>query len=150
MTQDFQVSLRGSRPDDREFFHHARCAAFDRYFDPLRGTPEEDEWRTSSDKDFDELPIQIIEQSGSPIGYLCVLHEEDHDFVKEIALVPEAQARGLGSEIICAVIRDPLARNVLVRLSVWNDNPARCLYERLGFRVYGVEGSRIKMEWRPT
>jgi ribosomal protein S18 acetylase RimI-like enzyme len=34
-----------------------------------------------------------------------------------------------------------------LRLSVRETNPARRLYERLGFRVTRVEPPRIKMEW---
>lgn len=41
------------------------------------------------------------------------------------------------------------ARGLPVRLSVLVNNPARRLYERLGFRVSSIEHPRVKMEWRP-
>jgi len=38
-------------------------------------------------------------------------------------------------------------RGVPVRLSVLVNNPARRLYECLGFRVTRIEHARVKMEW---
>jgi ribosomal protein S18 acetylase RimI-like enzyme len=40
-------------------------------------------------------------------------------------------------------------RGLPVRLSVLDNNPARRLYGRLGFRITSVEPPRMKMEWRP-
>jgi ribosomal protein S18 acetylase RimI-like enzyme len=73
----------------------------------------------------------------------------DHDFLDVIALSPEAQRRGIGSQLIRELMEDARARGVPMRLSVLLNNPARGLYERLGFRVTRVEHPRIKMQWSP-
>jgi ribosomal protein S18 acetylase RimI-like enzyme len=144
------IRLRPLRPDDRDFYYRARRAAFKSYFDEIRGSDEEEEERARADRQLDELPIQIIEQAGSRIGYICVLHEEDHDFIKEIALVPEVQGRGIGSQVIRDVMKSANMRGVSVRLSVRADNPARRVYEQLGFQLSRIDHPRIKMEWRPA
>jgi len=90
-----------------------------------------------------------VEEDGSPIGYTCVRREDDHDFIEEIALLPDAQGRGIGSKLIRDVIASAGARGVCVRLSVRTNNRARRLYERLGFPVSRIEEPRVKMEWRP-
>jgi ribosomal protein S18 acetylase RimI-like enzyme len=100
-----------------------------------------------ADREFTKLPIQIIESGSSAIGYLCVLQREDHAFLDEIALAPEWQGRGIGSSLIRRVMNDVATRGVPLRLSVLSNNPARRLYERLGFRVTSIEHPKVKMEW---
>ena len=141
------IRLRPARPDDREFFFTTRRAALGPYAEELWGWDDARQ-RSLADKEFDELPIEIIEESGTPIGYLCVLHQADHDFIDEVALLPEAQGRRIGSSLVEDIMRGASDRGLPVRLSVLVNNPARRLYERLGFRVTAIEHSRVKMEWR--
>jgi hypothetical protein len=84
------VRLRGASDADRDFFFAVRRAAFRSYVEELWGWDEAQQ-RRWSDRDFQELPIQIIESHGEGIGYLCVLHEADHDYLDELALLPEAR-----------------------------------------------------------
>jgi ribosomal protein S18 acetylase RimI-like enzyme len=142
------IRLRPARPEDREFFFTTRRAALGPYADELWGWDDAHQ-RSLADKEFDELPIRIIEESGTPVGYLCVLHQANHDFIDEVALLPEAQGRGIGSSLVTDIMSAASDRGLPVRLSVLVNNPARRLYERLGFRVSSIEHSRVKMEWRP-
>ena len=142
------LTLRPLRPIDRAFFRSARRAAFRRYIDAM--TPSEAAADAEkAERLVVELPFQLIEEDGAPVGYLCVIPEEDHDLLKEIALDPGAQGRGIGARVVRGVQEGAAARGVGVRLSVREDNPARRLYERLGFRITRVEPPRIKMEWLP-
>lgn len=138
--------LRPACPADREFFFSTREAAFRPYLEAISGWDEAHQ-RALADREFTGLPIQIIESGASAVGYLCVLHQEGHDFLDEIALLPEWQGRGLGSSLIGMVMNDAARRGVPLRLSVLFNNPALGLYERLGFRVTIVEHPRVKMEW---
>ncbi len=123
-----------------------RRAAFKPYVDEIWGWDDAHR-RPLAEREFDELPVEIIEERGTPVGYLCVLREEDHDFIDEIALLPEAQGRGIGSALVRDVTQAAGDRGVPVRLSVLVNNPARRLYECLGFRVTRIEHARVKMEW---
>ena len=143
-----EVRLRPARREDREFFFAARRAAFKPYVDEIWGWNDARQ-RSQAEREFDELPVEIIEERGEPVGYICILHEEDHDFFDEIALLPEAQGRGIGTALVRDVMQAAEARGVPVRLSVLANNPARRLYESLGFRVTRVEHPRVKMEWLP-
>jgi ribosomal protein S18 acetylase RimI-like enzyme len=95
------------------------------------------------------LPFAIVETAGKAIGYVSVVASDDHDLVHELAVLPQSQGRGIGTAVIRGVQDDARRRGVPVRLSVHDDNPARRLYERLGFAVTDVDGMRVKMEWRP-
>jgi ribosomal protein S18 acetylase RimI-like enzyme len=141
------IRLRPARAEDREFFFTTRRAALGPYVQELWGWDEAHQ-RSLADREFDELPVEIIEERGRPVGYLCILRKVDHDFIDEVALLPEAQGRGLGSSLVRDVMVAASERGVPVRLSVLVNNPARRLYERLGFRVSSIEHPRVKMEWR--
>jgi ribosomal protein S18 acetylase RimI-like enzyme len=132
------IALRDARPDDFAFFYATRQACFAAY---VTGAWDE----AVHAAEFAEMTLQIVEDDGTPIGYLAVKREPDHWFVEEIALV--AQNTGLGTRLLRAVMDGARAAGLPLRLSVREGNPARRLYERLGFRVARVEAPRIKMEW---
>ena len=134
--------LRPATEDDREFFWANRRDGFL----PLVPDWEDPAMRAQADREFDELPVQIVEESGERIGYLCVLDRGDHLWLDEIVLVEEARGRGIGTALVEQVIADADARGVPVRLGVLEHNPARRLYERLGFRVVHVDPPRVRME----
>jgi GNAT superfamily N-acetyltransferase len=88
--------------------------------------------------------FDIIERDG-PIGRLCVLEREDALRLVDIALLPEWRAKGIGA----GLIEDLKTRAKPIALSVTVVNPARRLYERLGFVERENDGMYVTMEWKP-
>ncbi|WP_395705696.1 GNAT family N-acetyltransferase [Casimicrobium huifangae] len=78
---------------------------------------------------------QIIEQGEQAVGVLKVVRNAAHWELSQVQLMPALQGRGIGSRIIGSVVSDALAAEVSVRLHVLRANPARKLYQRLGFVV---------------
>ncbi len=58
-------------------------------------------------------------------------------FLANIEILPDYQGRGLGAAIIHGIIAEADAHHLPVRLQVLKINPARRLYERLGFVITG-------------
>jgi ribosomal protein S18 acetylase RimI-like enzyme len=146
---DLSVSLRPVAPGDAAFFYTARRDGFRDYSEAAFGPWRDDIQRGHAARDVAELPFEIVEQRGAPIGYLLVLREPDHLFLDEIALVPAARRRGLGSELVRVVMARARDAGLPLRLSVLFNNPAQRLYARLGFVVTHVEHPRVKMAWTP-
>ncbi len=142
------VELRPAAEADRGFFFATRRAGFRALVEELGGWDDGAE-RAKADREFDELPVRIVEVAGERVGYVAVLDEPDHVSLDEVVLVPHAQNRGLGTELVRGVLGDAAARGVPVRLSVLVNNPARRLYERLGFQVAQIDHPRVRMEWSP-
>ena len=117
------------------------------YAEQAFGPWDDDRQRASADKDFDELPVEIVEREGAPIGYQIILRHDDHWFLDEIALVTAARGCGIGRGLVEAVMAAARAAGQPLRLSVLECNPAQRLYARLGFRVSRLEPPRVKMEW---
>ena len=140
------LTLRAPSADDRDFFFETRRDGFRTYAEQVFGPWDDDKHRGFASRDFDELPVEIIEEDGQRIGYQIVLRHADHWFLDEIALVAAARGRGLGTELVMAIVGAARAAQMPLRLSVLYVNPAQRLYERLGFRVTHVEHPRVKME----
>lgn len=62
-----------------------------------------------------------------------------------IALQPAYRGQGIGTELLTHLLDDAAAYYPALSLSVSPDNPARRLYERLGFVTIGKEGDSLIM-----
>ena len=58
-------------------------------------------------------------------------------FLANLQILPEEQGHGLGTAIIKAILAQAYDEGISVSLQVLKVNPARHLYERLGFVVSG-------------
>lgn len=73
-----------------------------------------DEWFQS-----ERFAVSIIEDDdGTAIGALDVRDEDDHSYASRIAVLPEAQGRGVGT----AVMEDLIGRGRTTRLDVFTNN----------------------------
>ena len=70
---------------------------------------------------------------GAVVGYLDVENEGEFVALNNIRVAPSMQGRGLGGALVRRVIAEAVPKPVQLR--VLRVNPARRLYERLGFRV---------------
>jgi ribosomal protein S18 acetylase RimI-like enzyme len=134
--------------EDFEFLFDLTREALGPYVEEIWGW-RDDEQRAIQRRFYERGGIEILEEDGVAIGCLAVRRERDHVFLDRIALPPAAQNRGLGTELVREVMGEAAALALPVRLSVLSNNPARRLYERLGFRVTEIVEPRIRMEWRP-
>ena len=66
-----------------------------------------------------------------------------------IMLLPDYQKRGIGSALVRGLMVEAAGRRMAVRLSVLRPNPARQLYERLGFITTAQDAIRHEMRWNP-
>jgi ribosomal protein S18 acetylase RimI-like enzyme len=107
--------------------------------------PSESERRARVLVSFDCAEIILL--AGAPVGLLKVVRNPgDWDLV-QIQIVPEKQGRGFGSRILEQLLLDAAQARVSVSLSVLRTNPARKLYERLGFRIVGQNDHAYDMEF---
>jgi ribosomal protein S18 acetylase RimI-like enzyme len=89
---------------------------------------------------------QIVELGGAPIGCLNVVRSAEQLKLNRVLLLPSHQGRGLGSQLMRTLLRDADASRLPIRLRVLRVNPARRLYERLGFVVTGEIETHFLME----
>ena len=91
----------------------------------------------------------VIEREASPIGRLYVDHAEKGIHVIDVTLLTEWQGRGIGGDLLSGLLSEAAMTDQTVGLHVERENPARRLYQRLGFRVIRDKDVYLEMEWRP-
>jgi ribosomal protein S18 acetylase RimI-like enzyme len=98
---------------------------------------------------FAEAEWLIVERGGEAIGRLYLDKRDDLHRVIDISLVPAARGRGIGGAILTDVIAAADAQGKSVSIHVEMHNPARRLYDRLGFVTVADEGIYLRLE-RPA
>lgn len=93
---------------------------------------------------------QIVVAGGEDIGRLYVDRAREEIRLMEITLLPEYRGQGIGGRLVRALMDEAAASDRKVALHVEMDNPARHLYERLGFRPVKDQGIYTLMEWSVT
>jgi ribosomal protein S18 acetylase RimI-like enzyme len=78
--------------------------------------------------------FDIVESEGERIGRLYLAELGDELRIMDIALVPGARRRGIGTRLLQAVLARAQRQGRSVSIHVERDNPALALYQRLGFQ----------------
>ena len=83
---------------------------------------------------YKEATYQIIVYNKKSVGRLYLWETKNDIRVLDIALLPEYQGRGIGTEILSNIIKSARLKTKIVSLHVSQNNPAKNLYLRLGFK----------------
>jgi ribosomal protein S18 acetylase RimI-like enzyme len=101
-------------------------------------------------RNFVPATVRVIVVEGQDVGLLHVEREADALFLANLQILPDFQNRGLGSAVVRHVIEEARATGLGVRLQVLKSNqPARRLYERLGFEITQEGGMHDQMRLSP-
>ena len=92
---------------------------------------------------------EVIELDGVPVGRLYTDRRADEIRILDIALLPEYRNRGIGSRHLRDIQEEARQSGQPVRIHVEVFNPARSLYDRMGFLPVREDGIHLLMEWRP-
>ena len=98
---------------------------------------------------YPEAAVDVILVDGEPAGRLYVDRAEREIRIVDIALLPQFRGRGAGSVLVEELFDEARASGRSVSIHVEEDNPARRLYDRLGFEPIGQTGIHVLMEWTP-
>lgn len=132
--KELQLKLRPCRPDDDEFVFRVRKAAFKKYIELTYGPWDEMAQRLMHRDGFRPQDTQIISVGGREVGWIEI-HDRPADlYLANIYLLPDTQGRGIGALLIEKLLERGRRQWRPVTLRVLKVNPARRLYERLGFQ----------------
>jgi ribosomal protein S18 acetylase RimI-like enzyme len=91
---------------------------------------------------------EVILVDDQPAGRLYLHWREDELRIMDIALLSEYRGRGIGGRLMQDLLDEAAAAGKRVRIHVECNNPARRLYDRLGFRQIDDLGVYHLLEWR--
>lgn len=92
----------------------------------------------------------LIVRGNEVLGRLYVHRGEPAWLVLDIALLPEHRGNGIGTHLLKQVIAEATLAGKPVQIHVERYNPARHLYDRLGFRKIADQGVYLLLERRPN
>lgn len=144
---DTAWSLRPATDADRAFCWNLHARTLRDHVEATWGWDEADQ-RARFDAAFDPAGLRIVEVDGVAAGTLNVDTSGVPVRLLSIAIAPSCQRRGIGTALIGRVIEE--AAGAPVWLQVLKTNPARALYERLGFVVIGETATHWPMLRTPT
>ena len=93
---------------------------------------------------------RIIMRDAVAIGWLAASERADDIFLQQIYIVPAYQGHGIGTEVMQSLLTQWNATGKPIVLGVLKNNPARRLYERLGFAVAGETPMKFMMRREPA
>lgn len=110
-----------------------------------------DAQRRDYDARYPNSEYDVIMLDARPVGRLWIGRDEEQIRLLDIALLPEAQNRGVGGALLRRLIAEARQTGKKLRHMVFVLNPdAQRFYERLGFRVFEEVGAYRHMEWQPA
>lgn len=155
-----QVSLRPVAPEDAEFLLSVYAGTREAELSQVEwGEGQREAFlrqqfaaqRGEYDTRFPEAEYDVILLDDLPVGRIWIGRGEEQIRLLDIALLPEAQNRGVGTILLRALIEESRTSNRKLRHMVFVLNPdATRFYERLGFVRIEEFGAYVHMEWRPS
>jgi GNAT superfamily N-acetyltransferase len=138
-----QVTFRSINVDDKEFLWNLNRLVMKDYVTRTWGWDED--WQLQYfDNNFDKNNGKILVFDNVDIGFYRVTEEQNETFLVSVLILPEFQKKGIGTKLIKDLI---LTKTNPIRLQVLKVNPARSLYERLGFKVISESETHFVMKY---
>ena len=153
-----EISSRVATPEDEPFLRQLFYIVRTPEFEAAGMTPEQLEpflaqqyhaMRTYYARAYPETKYLILEHDGMPIGYEALRATHEIHLI-DLALIPEYRNQGIGTHRMQQLQSRAKALGQLLILSVEVFNPAKRLYERLGFTVIEESGIYQRMGWDPS
>jgi GNAT superfamily N-acetyltransferase len=143
-----RYELRPAAAADFAIVHALRIAGLRRYVEPIWGW-DEDAQQARFRAAFDPTRYRLVVVAGEVVGALAVARRADAVFVADVQVAAAWRGRGIGTAVLGDVVAAAHRAGLPVALQVLHGNPARRLYERLGFRTVGETATHVLMRAEP-
>jgi ribosomal protein S18 acetylase RimI-like enzyme len=141
-----QITFRPTAPSDLDFLWRLHLESMRDYVERTFG------WDLEVQRGFitraaeDEVG-KILLVDDREAGFWNIVESDEEIFLNSIVLLPDFQNLGIGTKLITKLLHGSVKP---VRLQVLKVNPARELYERLGFQICDDKETHYEMIYRPA
>jgi ribosomal protein S18 acetylase RimI-like enzyme len=140
-----QIEMRQATADDIKFVSDVFRVSMKDYITRTRGEWDEQREEAQFRNQLDLLTTQVVHANDLAVGFIMAPIKDGVRWIHTICIVPEHQNKGIGTEVLGRVITQAREQKISLYLSVLKVNPARRLYERLGFGVIEETKHHFKM-----
>jgi Acetyltransferases len=138
--------LRYATDEDYNFLYELNKISMFNYVQEIWGWEESVQQKFFCDK-FSCEKYKIIVYDNSDIGAVSVSKKDSYIFINIIEILPKYQNKGIGTSIINQIITDSKNEDFSrVLLQVFKKNPAKKLYDKLGFSTIDETKTHYVME----
>lgn len=143
-----KYNFRNCTLDDFDFLFELKKQNFKWYVDKIWGWNDEDQQQRLKQDLEEHLAHKRIILIDNKLAGVYVIHTTENGdlFINEISILKEYQNKGIGRKILEEQLKENHLKGIRTILQVFKDNPAKSLYERLGFKVYGETETHYQME----
>ena len=142
-------SLRPASDTDYDFLYRLNEATMRGYVTQSYGRWDDAVQAQHFQDRFDAAKIRIVMVADRDIGMVEIETTDCELVLANIRIAAEYQRRGVGTTIINDILAEAHRYGYPVRLRVLKVNPARHLYERLGFSLVGETPTSYVMRALP-
>ena len=142
-----EFELRRATVADTKFLWDVFRVSMKDYITQTRGEWNEQREESQFRHQLDLSAAQVILSKNLEVGFIMAPIKDNARWIHTICMVPEHQNRGIGTEVIRSVIAEAETQKMPLFLSVLKVNPARRLYERLGFVVIEETEHHFRMKF---
>ncbi|WP_192458074.1 GNAT family N-acetyltransferase [Musicola keenii] len=129
------LELLPATESDINYLLHLRTLTMKRYLEDVGAPTDKETFLQRIRHEFAHANIIMVDSQRAGLFKYRFIAEQQHWYLLQIQVHPDYQHRGIGGMLISDVIARAAKHHHPVVLSVLKSNPARKLYERLGFRI---------------
>lgn len=111
------------------------------------GAWEDATYRAAFAAHFEADQVRCVLLDDVLVGYVQVAVEPNRMFLVSVVIAPSWQGRGLGAQLLRRIMDEAAGSSLPLELSVYEQNAALRLYERLGFVRTKQVAHRVQMRW---
>lgn len=139
------IEFRNVKDNDFDWLYDLRSQTMANY---VNDSGEKFNSETQSKRIMKEYEsIKIVRSDNQDIGMFKVKRNSDKWEIIQIQLLPNYQHLGIGTKLIKSLQAEASKQGVAIFLSVLKVNPAKQLYERLGFEVFQEKEKSYTMRY---
>ena len=141
------VAFRPALPEDFDYCERLYFAEMERINRELK--LDRDLQVASFRRQWDVTQVRIITLDGADIGWLQSTTRDGTFFLGQLFVEAPLQRRGIGTAVMHRLIAEATREGQVMTLGVVKTNPAKRLYERLGFRTSHEDDRKFYMRREP-
>ncbi len=142
--EKMKIELVKAKETDKDFLLHLRKLTMVKHLEKA-GIHLSDEEHVARAHDFFEA-THILLKSSQRIGVLKCLETQNSIEIIQFQILPQYQGMGIGKDIVHDLISKAELASKSIILKVLKENPARHLYERIGFKITGEDQYEFHMK----
>ena len=142
-----KITFRNCEYNDCDFILNLKELGMKWYIEKIYGWDTDiQREKTKHEIENHKNDMRIIEIDNNDVG-VTTFYEENNEYVVGLIIVhPDYRGKGVATNIIKKYIDIAKKNNKNIKIKTYKFNPAKKLYERLGFKIYNEDDTHVYLK----